>query len=95
MIKGERRTAASWKGLAILAIVAGLQGCSWDHSREPLWDDVAHYRQILQQTSYEDAACPEPLTTATAGPPIMIDDTAPQQYWDLTLQEAVELALTN
>lgn len=95
MIEGERGTAASWKGLAILAIVAALQGCIWDRSREPLWDDVAHYRQLLQQTSYEDAACSSPTTTATAGPPIMIDDTAPQQYWDLTLPEAVELALAN
>ncbi|MCU0979197.1 MAG: TolC family protein [Pirellulaceae bacterium] len=95
MIKGERRTAASWKGMAILAIVAALQGCSWERSREPFWDDVAHYRELLQQTSYEDAACPSPLTPTTSGPPIMIDDTAPQQYWDLTLREAVELALAN
>ena len=73
MIKGERRTAANWTGMAILAIVAALQGCSWERSREPFWDDVAHYRELLQQTSYEDAACPSPLTSTTSGPPIMID----------------------
>ncbi len=95
MIKGGRSTMPRWASWAVLALAVAVPACRWNRSQEPLWDDVAHYQQILQQTAFEDAACPAPQTSATAGAPIMIDDDAPQQYWDLTLQQAVELALAN
>ena len=95
MVEGEHRKAASWMWLAILALLAALQGCSWLHSRDGFSDELAHYQQLLERTTYEDAACASPATTATAGPPITIDDDAPRDYWNLTLQEAVELALAN
>lgn len=103
MVGGKHRTATDWPGLVpclvrcllLGTLIAAVQGCHWGRSGQALWDDLHHYQRMVQQTSFEDAVGAASAATVTAGPPIMIDDAAPQQYWNLTLQEAVELALVN
>jgi len=79
----------------ILAVLAAMAGCSLRNPRERFSDELMHYQQLMQQTVFEDAACNAPVATATALEPVTIDDATPPQYWNLTLQEAIQLALAN
>ena len=97
MAECERNKPAGNQGQwrIILALLAALAGCGWHNTRERFSDELMHYQQLMQRTVYEDAACSTPVATATALEPVTIDDAAPPQYWNMTLQEAVELALAN
>ena len=79
----------------ILALLAAVAGCGLRNARERFSDELMHYQQLMQQTVFEDAACNAPVATATALEPVTIDDAAPPQYWNLTLQEVIQLALAN
>ncbi len=97
MAECERNKPAGNRGQwrIILALLAATAGCGWHNTRERFSDELAHYQQLMQRTVYEDAACRTPVATATALEPVTIDDATPPQYWNMTLQEAVELALAN
>ena len=57
--------------------------------------DMSHYRGVATQIEYPDV---EPVHLAEvegAMPPLTLRNSEPQEIWDLTLEDAVRLGLTN
>src|SRR5437870_1966505 len=86
----------SWLQAAILA--GFLAGCSQQHvfvdSRKQSKEED---RQLLKQVSYEEVVKPVVEQPGCVEPaPFALDsDASSVQYWDLTLDQAIQMALSN
>jgi len=81
--------------LLVLAAPA-LPGCRWRdtggmYGGDP---DLAYFRTVATQIDVPDVPSDTGIAQSTAPPMTLTEDT-PIEYWDLTLQECVQLALTN
>src|SRR4051812_11648543 len=78
-------------------VVGCVTGCSQHHafvanSKQTKEAD----RQLLKQVSYEEVATPTNERADCAPAPFALDsDSATVAYWDLTLDEAIQIALAN
>ena len=68
-------------------------GCAGRHVKFSPEDE--YYNVAATQIEYPDAEEPPPEVALTPREPYTLKDTAPPEYWDLTLQEAVQISLTN
>ena len=81
-------------GLAVGLVVA--LGCRPQQPGYLFEDgDLSHYVGVATQIEYPDVqSCTLP-DVSHALPPFTLDNPKPTQYWDLTLEEAVRIALSN
>ncbi len=90
----SRRLRSIWAVLTCLLIVAS--GC---HPQQPFYlfedGDLSHYVDKATQIEYPDA-----LTTSLADventlPPLTIENPIPKEFWNVTLENCVRIALDN
>lgn len=86
-----RRWTRSRCALLIL-ILAALAGCRNGKKCEP---DHARYIQAATSIEYPDLHAPPISEASFTSAPMTISASPPERYWDLTLQDAVQLALSN
>jgi outer membrane protein TolC len=81
--------------ISLLCLTAvGLSGCIARQSPMVFNTAAAHYRQLATHTEYSDAADSGTCQDVIAPPLVLSTETEPA-YWDLSLEEAVHLALVN
>lgn len=86
--------------VTILCLVAiamnAIPGCMLRKPGTPLREDLAHLRQLANQTQYDDVYRPDPPSPALqSGPPRLLTDLTPADFWPMTPEEAVQLAIGN
>jgi outer membrane protein TolC len=98
-----KRMLKSCRAVARCAICVVLSGChtfgplNWGSS-EPKADpaDAArHYETMARQIEYPKVATPENPAVTDTLPPRTLDKPGELQYWDLTLEEALRIAMAN
>lgn len=90
------RVSASLVRLFTAAAI-GISGCQWSRSKDAGFEDL----DVLQY-DVANTALQTPLvetdgdeSTATTPEPTSIDRDAPPEYWDLSLEEVIQLSLNN
>lgn len=91
-MRGHRNLIASF--LTTVAIAA--TGC---RPQQPFFfredGDLSHYVGKATDIEYPDVTQPSLADAALAHAPLTVSNPHPQEYWDLSLQEAVRIALSN
>jgi len=86
------RGAMSWA----LIVLLGLCGC---HPQQPLYlfedRDLSHYLDVATEIEYPDVEVESLGDVDGAVRPFSLDNSDPQETWELTLEEAVQHALAN
>ncbi|HUG69028.1 MAG TPA: TolC family protein [Pirellulaceae bacterium] len=80
----------------LLAVATGMQGCSLRKEKEFQFDpDFSHYHGAATELAYPDVetVCYEEIASTKS--PLTLTDDAPPEFWDLTLDEAIQSALAN
>ncbi len=96
--KGERGMLGG-RGLCRLVLTAALiapTGCV--RQKEFYFHDsgeLAHYKAVATEIEFPCAEVPANAGTLATGAPRRIDEQVPPEYWNLSLDEAVHLALAN
>jgi len=80
-------------GLLAIALVA-LPGCLLPRPDVTFDEDVAHFETVATQVEYPNEPTPSDERIVCKREPRTLGDPEPE-YWDMTLQEAVRLALNN
>ena len=84
----------TWEGIAVILAAAG---CSMQPTK-PIVDaslhQAAHYKQVALEMEYPNEPVPERKDDFASFAPHVIRE-GPPQYWDLKLEEALQLALMN
>ncbi len=78
-------------GLLIGAMLTSVGGCARNNEYKFADNTFEHYKRVATETKFADVSSP-------AAPPTEIPlsiTTAPREFWDLPLQEALQLALQN
>jgi hypothetical protein len=94
---GSRRSPAAYLVAAVVAILAlGTAGCSFQPSKQAVQGlpDAAHYKHVALEMEYPNEPVPERKDDFSSFAPHVIRE-GPPQYWDLKLEEALQLALKN
>ena len=97
------RVFRSCRAFGRCAICLVLSGC---HTFGPLnWgggetkpdpvDNARHYELMARQIEYPKVATPENPAATDSLPPRTLDKPGELQYWDLTLEEAMRIAMAN
>ena len=79
---------------ATLLVMPGCAGRANKH----LWGDpslAAHYKKVATDLEYPDLHCDTPLETINAITPWSVGEQTNPEYWDVTLAEAIQLAMAN
>ncbi|HUT12005.1 MAG TPA: TolC family protein [Thermoguttaceae bacterium] len=71
-----------------------LTGCSARTPDLTVHDDLAHFRTVATRTEYPDVLTPSDDAMLDNPAPRSLEDS-PIEYWDLTLEEAIHLAMTH
>jgi hypothetical protein len=71
-----------------------LPGCSFCGRDFTFDENLAHFETVATTIEYPDVSTPTRHDELCAQPPRHLADPEPE-YWDMTLQEAIQLALTN
>jgi hypothetical protein len=85
-----KRLPTWFVGLLVGALV--LPGCLCLKQDVTFDDDLTHFETFATEIEYPDVAAPASDEVLCTQPPRKIDDPQPE-YWNMTLQEAIELAL--
>jgi len=83
--------------LLAMLLLAGLLGCSMRKPNpicDPAIQQASHYKQVALEMEYPNEPVPERKDDFASFAPHVIREGAPQ-YWDLRLEEALQLALQN
>ena len=84
--------------LAIGSILLALVGCSIARNGEVHEDCQYHpsgFHAIATQIEYPDATTCEEYEGIASLPPRTVDDEAPSDYWDISFEEVLSIALSN
>ena len=81
--------------LAAVGLMAALCGCVQQNRGGFLGGDpdLGYYRTVATDIEYPDVPSANDETATTIAP-LTLDDDEPIEYWDLSLQEAVQIALS-
>ena len=90
----SRRVHTIWAILT--SVMTIITGC---HPQQPFYlhedGDLSHYLDVATQIEYPDV-CTTPLPEVSeAVAPLALDNLNITEYWDLSLEEAVQTALAN
>jgi outer membrane protein TolC len=84
--------------LAVVSAVL-LWAASGCHPQQPFYfsqkGDTGHYVGVAQQIEYPDLETASLSEVEGAKSPLTLDNPKPDSYWDLTLQDAMQIALAN
>ena len=88
---------APFLGVPILIALAVLTGCQ---PQQPFYfkhvdDDLAHYKGVATEIEYPDLEADHNAEVDGAKRPFSLQNMDTKEIWDLTLEEAVQIALTN
>jgi len=83
--------------VAIVVVLAALSGC---HPQQPFYlknvdNDLAHYKGVATEIEYPDVEADRLADVAAAQRPFSLQNDHTKEIWDLTLEEAMQIALTN
>ena len=81
-----------------LAVLLALPGCALRDRPSPLatpTDDIEHYRNVATEIEYPDEPAPLNPQALENLPPSSIGENGAPDYWDLKLEEAMQIALEN
>jgi outer membrane protein TolC len=83
--------------LALLSVtLAMVAGC---HPQQPFFfhenGDMSHYRGVATEIEYPDAKVESLGDVAGASAPLTLSNPEPREIWDLSLEEAMHIALAN
>ncbi|MCO6454054.1 MAG: TolC family protein, partial [Pirellulaceae bacterium] len=87
--------------VSVICLVAlalnGLPGCMLRNPGHRFGGDLAHLGQVADQTHYGDVhqAADGSLATMGSPPPRLLTDLTPADFWPMTPEEAVQLAVIN
>jgi len=84
-------------GLALGVILAAMLGCQ---PSEPFYlrhvdRDLSHYNAVANEIEYPDVEANRLADVSGANRPFSLTNTEPKEIWNLTLEQAVQIALTN
>ncbi len=80
--------------LLLVALAAAVPSCAWRADSVSYDPDLAHYQELATQIEFPDVESESYPEVAVGSPaPITIDNAAPTEYWDLSLDEAIQTAL--
>ncbi len=90
----SRRLRSIWAVLTSLLIL--LTGC---HPQQPFYlfedGDLSHYVDKATQIEYPDAQTTSLAEVENAAPPLTIENAIPKEFWNVTLEDCVKMALDN
>lgn len=90
----SRRLRSIWAVLTSLLIVS--TGC---HPQQPFYlfedGDLSHYVDKATQIEYPDAQTTSLAEVENAAPPLTVENAIPKEFWNVTLEDCVKLALDN
>jgi len=87
-----KRQSAWFVGLLVGALV--LPGCLFAKRDFTFDEGITHFETVATQIEYPNVAAPSGHEVLCAYEPRRLNDPEPD-YWDMTLQEAIQLALAN
>ena len=80
----------------LLAVVVAVPGCALRQNTHFYGDpDLEHYKTASTQIEYPDVESASYAETAATPPPLTIHQVGQADYWDLTLNDALQTALAN
>ncbi|MCA9122346.1 MAG: TolC family protein [Planctomycetaceae bacterium] len=80
----------------LLAAIVGMPGCSLRKSREFEFDpDFSHYHGAATEVSYPDVESVSYEEIASTRAPLTLREDTPPEFWDLKLDEAIQISLAN
>jgi outer membrane protein TolC len=91
------RRQAPLVSIVIAAVLAVLAGC---HPQQPFYlksvdCDLAHYKGVATEIEYPDVDSERLSDAANAAPPLSLINNKEREIWNLTLEEAIQIALKN
>lgn len=90
----KRRVHTTWAILTSLVIA--LSGC---RPQQPFYlredGDLSHYLDVATDLDYPDVEAATLAEVTQALPPYTLDNVAFASYWDMSLEEAIQIALCN
>jgi len=84
----------TWLGALLASALIVLPGCSARTPDLTVRDDLAHFRTVATRTEYPDVLTPSDDALLAAPAPRCLDDSQ-IEYWDMSLEEAIHLALAH
>jgi len=83
-------------GIVIATAMVVLMGC---HPQQPFYfsedGDLSHYKGVATEIEYPDVQSPPLGEVERASRPFSLDNQEVKEIWDLTLEEAMRIALAN
>ena len=91
------RRQAPLVSIVITAVLAVLAGC---HPQQPFYlksvdCDLAHYKGVATEIEYPDVDADRLCDAANAAAPLSLINNKEREIWNLTLEEAIQIALKN
>lgn len=90
----SRQTKSFWAWMLIAGLL--LTGCK---PIQPFYlgdhDDLAHYIDVATDLEYPDAHEASLTEVTMSAPPLSLTNPEPREFWDLTLEEAMQISLHN
>ncbi len=91
--------AAKSASLRVVLSAALLLAPGCLHRGDPLHylgdDDVTHYRDVVTEIDYPALDCPTPAELSFSEEPHTVNSERKDEPWDMTIEEAVQIALQN
>jgi len=79
-----------------LAMCFTVSGCALQHSTDFVGDpDLEYYKTAATQIEFPDVESPAFAESASIAAPLTLSTADPPEYWPLTLNDAIQLALRN
>jgi outer membrane protein TolC len=83
-------------GAVLTSLMILLTGC---HPQQPFYlfedGDLSHYVDKATQIEYPDAQTTSLADVENAAPPLTIENPIPKEFWNVTLEDCVKIALDN
>jgi outer membrane protein TolC len=83
-------------GAVLTSLLILLTGC---HPQQPFYlfedGDLSHYVDKATQIEYPDAQTTSLADVENAAPPLTIENPIPKEFWNVTLEDCVKMALDN
>ena len=83
--------AAVLTAIAVLLAV----GCNLAGPNRRTDEELAHYKQIAQTVDHADLTTPASFHADTPAPRTIRENALPDAWWEMTVEEAVQIALQN
>jgi hypothetical protein len=77
----------------LLAMIVAISGCAGRGNRFSNDAELAHFQDFAAQIEHPDVESESYPEVATGEAPITIDNSVPTEYWDLSLEEAIQSSL--